>query len=96
MLKAHAPRGRWRLAYTLVADFDVVDLLTCLTDPCVDVLDVAAGGVMGAAPESWLQSSTSTRTAGGPGWDHTIRMHASLVRIMPLVGSSLAASPRHP
>ena len=34
------------LADTLVADFDVVELLTLLTDGCVDVLDVAAAGLM--------------------------------------------------
>ena len=28
------------LADTLVADFDVVELLTVLTDGCVDVLDI--------------------------------------------------------
>jgi hypothetical protein len=33
------------LADTLVADFDVVDLVTLLTDGCVDVLDVGAAGV---------------------------------------------------
>jgi len=34
------------LADTLVDDFDVVELLTRLTDRCVDVLDVAAAGIM--------------------------------------------------
>ena len=34
------------LADNLVADFDVVELLTLLADRCVDVLDVAAAGLM--------------------------------------------------
>ena len=34
------------LADTLVADFDVVELLTRLTDRCAEVLDVAAVGLM--------------------------------------------------
>ncbi|HEV8115250.1 MAG TPA: hypothetical protein VGP53_03355, partial [Acidimicrobiales bacterium] len=38
------------LADTLVADFDLVDLLTLLTDRCVEAFDVADAGLMLAAP----------------------------------------------
>jgi len=61
------------LADTLVADFDVVELLTVLTDGCVDVLDVGAAGLMLAAPEGDLRvmaasSATSRlRTDSWPG-----------------------------
>ena len=34
------------LADSLVDDFDVVELLTLLTDRCVEVLSVAAAGIM--------------------------------------------------
>ena len=37
------------LADSLVADFDVVDVLTVLADSCVDIFDVAAAGLMLAA-----------------------------------------------
>ena len=43
------------LADTLVADFDVVELLTGLADGCVDVLDVGAAGIMLAAPDGDLR-----------------------------------------
>jgi GAF domain-containing protein len=44
-----------QLADSLVDDFDVVELLTLLTDRCVDVLDVTAAGLMLAAPEGDLR-----------------------------------------
>jgi GAF domain-containing protein len=51
------------LADTLVADFDVVELLTALTDRCVDVLDVDAAGLMLAAPEGDLRVMASSSEA---------------------------------
>ncbi len=51
------------LADTLVADFDVVDLLTLLTDRCVDVLDVEAAGLMLVAPEGDLRVMASSSEA---------------------------------
>jgi transcriptional regulator with GAF, ATPase, and Fis domain len=51
------------LADTLVADFDVIELLTLLTDGCVDVLDVGAAGLMLAAPEGDLRVMASSSEA---------------------------------
>jgi len=51
------------LADTLVADFDVVDLLTRLADSCVDVLDVRAAGLMLAAPDGALRVMASSSEA---------------------------------
>ena len=52
-------RALVELADTLVADFDVVELLTRLADRCVDVLDVGAAGLMLAGPTAncglWLR-----------------------------------------
>src|SRR5688500_10470230 len=48
------------MADSLVADFDVVDLLTLLADRCVDVLDVGAAGLMLAAPEGDLRVMASS------------------------------------
>jgi GAF domain-containing protein len=42
------------LADNLVEDFDVVELLTLLTDRCVEVLDVSAAGIMLADPDRHL------------------------------------------
>ena len=53
------------LADNLVTDFDVVELLTLLADRCVDVLDVAAAGLMLVSPDGDLRvlasSSETTR-----------------------------------
>jgi GAF domain-containing protein len=51
------------LADTLVADFDVVELLTLLTDGCIDVLDVGAAGLMLVAPEGDLRVMASSSEA---------------------------------
>ena len=51
------------LADSLVADFDVVELLTLLADRCVDVLDVSAAGIMLAAPEGELRVMASSSEA---------------------------------
>jgi GAF domain-containing protein len=51
------------LADSLVADFDVVELLTLLADRCVDVLDVGAAGIMLAAPDGDLRVMASSSEA---------------------------------
>jgi GAF domain-containing protein len=51
------------LADTLVADFDVVELLSLLAERCVDVLDVGAAGLMLVAPEGDLRVVASSSEA---------------------------------
>jgi GAF domain-containing protein len=51
------------LADTLVDDFDVVELLTLLTDRCVEVLDITAAGLMLAAPDGDLRVVASSSEA---------------------------------
>ena len=48
------------LADTLVDHFDVVELLTRLADRCVEMLDVAAAGLMLVAPEGDLRVLASS------------------------------------
>jgi GAF domain-containing protein len=56
------------LADTLVADFDVVELLTLLAGRCVDVLGASAAGLMLAGPDGGLKvvapSSEAMRVLG--------------------------------
>jgi GAF domain-containing protein len=51
------------LADTLVADFDVVELMTLLADRCVEVLDVGAAGLMLVAPDGDLRVMASSSEA---------------------------------
>lgn len=49
-----------KLADSLVADFDVVELLTIVADRCVEVLAVDAAGIMLVAPEGDLRVMASS------------------------------------
>src|SRR5207244_3185994 len=51
------------LTDTLVDDVDVVELLSRLTDRCVDVLDIASAGLMLVAPEGDLRIMASSSEA---------------------------------
>ncbi len=51
------------LADSLVADFDVVELITLVADRCVDVLDVAAAGLMLATADGELRVLASSSEA---------------------------------
>ena len=52
-----------QMADNLVADYDVVDLLTGLADRCVSLLGVSAAGVMLASPEGDLRLLASSSEA---------------------------------
>ena len=51
------------LADTLVADFDVVELLTLLADRCVEILDIEAAGLMLVGPDDELRVLASSSEA---------------------------------
>ena len=57
---ADAIRSVVEMADTLVDDYDVVDLLTGLADRCVNLLGVAAAGVMLASPAGSLGLAASS------------------------------------
>lgn len=52
-----------KLADSLVDDFDIVELLSLLSDRCVEVLGVSAAGVMLVAPEGDLRVVASSSEA---------------------------------
>ena len=56
-------RALVELADTLVAEFDVVELLTRLTDRCVELLEVTAAGLMLVAPGGDLRVMASSSDA---------------------------------
>jgi GAF domain-containing protein len=47
-------RTLYELTDTLIDDFDVVDLLTLLTERCVEILDISEAGIMLAPPAGTL------------------------------------------
>src|SRR5688572_25067844 len=51
------------LADNLVDDFDVVELLTLLSDRCVEILDVSTAGLMLAGPDGELRVMASSSEA---------------------------------
>jgi GAF domain-containing protein len=61
--EADVVRSLVEMADTLVDDYDVVDLLTGLTDRCVDLLGVSAAGVMLAPPAGGLGLVASSSEA---------------------------------
>lgn len=61
--EADVVRSLVEMADTLVEDYDVVDLLTGLTDRCVSLLGVSAAGVMLASPAGGLGLVASSSEA---------------------------------
>jgi GAF domain-containing protein len=61
--EADVVRSLVEMADTLVDDYDVVDLLTGLTDRCVGLLAVSAAGVMLASPSGGLSLVASSSEA---------------------------------
>ena len=61
--EAEVVRALVEMADTLVADYDVVELLTGLADRCVDLLGPSAAGVMLASPEGDLRLVASSSEA---------------------------------
>jgi GAF domain-containing protein len=61
--EADVVRALVEMADTLVDDYDVIDVLTGLTERCVNVLGVSAAGVMLASPEGDLRLVASSSEA---------------------------------
>jgi GAF domain-containing protein len=61
--EADVVRSLVEMADTLVDDYDVIDLLTGLSDRCVSLLGVSAAGVMLASPSGSLEMAASSSEA---------------------------------
>ncbi len=61
--EADVVRSLVEMADTLVDDYDIVDMLTGVTDRCVDLLGVSAAGVMLASPAGGLALVASSSEA---------------------------------
>ncbi|HUZ44631.1 MAG TPA: GAF and ANTAR domain-containing protein [Acidimicrobiales bacterium] len=61
--EADVVRSLVEMADTLVEDYDVIDLLTGLSDRCVSLLGIAAAGVMLATPNGDLRLVASSSEA---------------------------------
>ena len=61
--EAQLARTLVELADSLVADFDVVEVLSLLVDRCVEVLEVAAAGLMLVGPDGDLRVMASSSEA---------------------------------
>ncbi len=61
--EADVVRSLVEMADTLVDDYDILDLLTGLTDRCVNLLGISAAGVMLAAPDGSLGLVASSSEA---------------------------------
>ena len=61
--EAKLARALVEIADTLVDDFDVIELLTRVTDHCVDVLDVSAAGIMLNGADEGLRVMASSSEA---------------------------------
>lgn len=61
--EADVVRSLVEMADTLVDDYDVIDLLTGLSDRCVSLLGVSAAGVMLASPAGSLELAASSSEA---------------------------------
>ena len=61
--EAEVVRTLVEMADTHVDDYDVIDLLTGLSDRCVSLLGVSAAGVMLASPAGSLELAASSSEA---------------------------------